>query len=88
MSNINALRPLKHYFLKDLMNFRQRPWAEYYEGYTFVIKITKIIQGNIQYETLKANISKISDIIHISYHTNLRCLNIMFYEHLYLCLDK
>jgi hypothetical protein len=25
MLNINALRPLKHYLPKDLMNFRQRP---------------------------------------------------------------
>jgi hypothetical protein len=25
MSNINALRPLKHYFPKDLMNFGRRP---------------------------------------------------------------
>jgi hypothetical protein len=24
MLNVNALRPLKHYFLKDLMNFGQR----------------------------------------------------------------
>jgi hypothetical protein len=25
MLNINALRPLKHYLPKDLMNFRRRP---------------------------------------------------------------
>jgi hypothetical protein len=25
MLNINALRPLKHYLLKDLMNFGRRP---------------------------------------------------------------
>jgi hypothetical protein len=24
MLNVNALRPLKHYFLKDLMNFGRR----------------------------------------------------------------
>jgi hypothetical protein len=53
MLNINALRPLKHYFPKDLMNFGRRPWAEYYEGFTFVIKITKIIQSNVQCKTLK-----------------------------------
>jgi hypothetical protein len=88
MLNINALRPPKHYFHKGLMNFGRRSRAEYYEGYTFVIKITKLIQSNMQCEILKMNISKISDIIHISYHMNLRCLNIMFYEHLYLCLDK
>src|SRR6187455_1658742 len=34
MLNINALRPLKHYFLKDLMNFGRRPRAKYYEGFT------------------------------------------------------
>jgi hypothetical protein len=37
-----------------------------------------IIQGNVQCEILKINISEISDIIHISYYMNLRCLNIMF----------
>jgi hypothetical protein len=41
MLNINALRPLKHYLPKDLMNFGRRPRAEYYEGFTFVIKLTK-----------------------------------------------
>jgi hypothetical protein len=41
MLNINALRPLKHYFPKDLMNFGRRPRAKYYEGFTFVIKLTK-----------------------------------------------
>jgi hypothetical protein len=41
MLNINALCPLKHYLPKDLMNFWQRPWVTYYEGYTFVIKITE-----------------------------------------------
>ena len=41
MLNINALRPLKHYLPKDLMNFGRRPRVEYHEGYTFVIKLTK-----------------------------------------------
>jgi hypothetical protein len=41
MLYINALRPLKHYLPKDLMNFGQRPRVEYHEGYTFVIKFTK-----------------------------------------------
>jgi hypothetical protein len=41
MLNINALRPLKHYLPKDLMDFGRRPRAEYYEGFTFVIKLTK-----------------------------------------------
>jgi hypothetical protein len=41
MLNINALRPLKHYLLKDLMNFGRRPQAEYYEGFTLVVKLTK-----------------------------------------------
>jgi hypothetical protein len=36
---------------------------------------------------LKINISKINDIIRISYYMNLKCYNIMFI-HLYLCLDK
>jgi hypothetical protein len=76
--NINVLRPLKHYLPKDLMNFGRRPRAEYYEGFTFVIKLTKIIQSNIKCETLKINILEINDIIRISYYMNLRCLNIMF----------
>jgi hypothetical protein len=41
MLNINALRPLKHYLPKDLMNFERRPWVEYHEGRIFVIKFTK-----------------------------------------------
>jgi hypothetical protein len=76
--NINALRPLKHYLPKDLMNFGRRPRAEYYEAFTFVIKLTKIIQSNIKCETLKINTSEINDIIYISYYMNLRCLNIIF----------
>ena len=39
MLNINALRPLKHYFPKDLMNFGRRSWAKYHEGHTFVIRL-------------------------------------------------
>ena len=77
MLNINALRPLKHYLPKNLMNFGRRPWAEYYEGFTFVVKLIKIIQSNVQCEILKIDISEIK-IIHISYYINLRCLNIMF----------
>jgi hypothetical protein len=72
MLNINALRPLKHYLPKDLMNFGRRPRAEYYEGFTFIIKLTKIIQSNIKCETLKINTSEINDIIYISYYMNLR----------------
>jgi hypothetical protein len=37
MLNNNALRPLKHYLLKDLMNFGRRPRAGYHEGHTFVV---------------------------------------------------
>jgi hypothetical protein len=33
MLNNNALRRLKHYFPKDLMNFGRRPRTEYHEGY-------------------------------------------------------
>ena len=73
MLNINALHPLKHYLPKDLMNFGRRSRAEYYEGFTFVIKLTKIIQSNIKCETLKINTSEINDIIRISYYMNLRC---------------
>jgi hypothetical protein len=78
MLNINVLRPLKHYLPKDLMNFGRRPRTEYYEGFTFVIKLTRIIQSNIKCETLKINTSEINDIIRIFYYMNLRCLNIMF----------
>ena len=72
MLNINALRLLKHYLLKDLMNFGRRPRAEYYEGLTFVVKLIKIIQSNVQCEILKIDISEIK-IIHISYYMNLKC---------------
>ena len=78
MLNINALRPLKHYLPKDLMNFGRRPRAEYYEGFPFVIKLIKIIQSNVKHETLKINTLKINDIIHISYYMNLRYLNTTF----------
>jgi hypothetical protein len=60
------------------MNFGRRPRAKYYEGFTFVIKRTKIIQNNIKYETLKINTSEINDINYISYYMNLRYLNIIF----------
>jgi hypothetical protein len=49
MLNINALRTLKHYLPKDLMNFGRRPWAKYYEGHTFVIRLVK--QYEIKYKT-------------------------------------
>jgi hypothetical protein len=38
MLNVNALRPLKHYLPKDLMNFERRSRAKYHEGHTFVIR--------------------------------------------------
>jgi hypothetical protein len=38
--NNNVLRPLKHCFPKDLMNFGRRPRIEYHEGHTFVIGYT------------------------------------------------
>jgi hypothetical protein len=40
MLNNNALRPLKHYFPKDLMNFGRRSRTEYHEGHTFVVRQT------------------------------------------------
>jgi hypothetical protein len=78
MLSINALRPLKHYLPKELMNFGRRPRAEYYEGFTFIIKLAKIIQSNIKCETLKINTSEVNEIIYISYYMNLRYLNIIF----------
>jgi hypothetical protein len=78
MLNINALRPPKHYFHKDLMNFGRRSRAKYYEGFTFVINLIKIIQSKVKHETLKINTLKINDIIHISYYMNLRYLNTTF----------
>jgi hypothetical protein len=41
MLSINALRPLKHYLPKDLMNFGRRPRVRYHEDYTFVIILVK-----------------------------------------------
>jgi hypothetical protein len=41
MLNVNALRPLKHYLPKDLMNFGRRSRAKYHEGHTFVIRHKK-----------------------------------------------
>jgi hypothetical protein len=32
MLNVNVLRPLKHYFLEDLMNFGRRLQWDNYEG--------------------------------------------------------
>jgi hypothetical protein len=46
MLNNNDLRPLKHYFPKDLMNFGRRPRAECHKGHTFVTK-HKIIRNKI-----------------------------------------
>jgi hypothetical protein len=78
MLNINALRPPKHYLYNDLMNFGRRSWTWYYEGFTFVIKLIKIIQNKVKHETLKINTLKINDIIPISYYMNFRYLNTMF----------
>jgi hypothetical protein len=39
MLNVNALRPLKHYLPKDLMNFGRRSQVKYHEGHTFVIRL-------------------------------------------------
>jgi hypothetical protein len=36
MLNINALLPLKHYLLKDLMSFGRRSRVKYYEGFMLV----------------------------------------------------
>jgi hypothetical protein len=55
MLNINMLRPPKHYLHKDLMNFGRRSRAQYYEGFTFVIKLIKIIQSDVKHKTLKMN---------------------------------
>jgi hypothetical protein len=38
MLNNNALRLLKHYLPKDLMNFGRRPQTKYHEGHPFVIR--------------------------------------------------
>jgi hypothetical protein len=46
MSDVKALRPLKHYFPKDLMIFGRRLWIIYHEDCTFVIK-DKTIQNEI-----------------------------------------
>ena len=77
MLNISALRPLKHYLPKDLMNFGRRPRAEYYEGFTFVTKLIELIQSKVKHETLEINTLKINNIIHIYYYMNLRYLNTM-----------
>jgi hypothetical protein len=46
MLNAKALRPLKHYFPNDLMNFGRRLGIIYHEGHAFVIK-GKIMQNEI-----------------------------------------
>jgi hypothetical protein len=46
MLNIKALRPLKHYFPEDLMNFGRRSWMINYEGPTFVVR-SKIMRNKI-----------------------------------------
>jgi hypothetical protein len=43
MLNVNALRPLKHYFLKDLMNFGRRLKWHNYEGWIFLIEFLENI---------------------------------------------
>ena len=68
MLNVDALRPLKHYLLKDLMNFGRRPWAKYHEGHTFVIRLIR--QYKMKYKTLEKDVPKADNIIHIFYYTN------------------
>jgi hypothetical protein len=46
MLHVKALRPLKHYFLEDLMSFGRRSWMINYEGPTFVIR-SKIMRNKI-----------------------------------------
>jgi hypothetical protein len=65
MLNIDVLRPLKHYFPKDLMNFGRRLQWWNYEGITFVIKLLKVIWDNAGYKVLKISKLKINDIIYI-----------------------
>jgi hypothetical protein len=46
MLNVKALRPLKHYFLEDLMSFGRRLWMMNHEGPTFVLR-DKIMRNEI-----------------------------------------
>jgi hypothetical protein len=48
MLNVNALRPLKHYLPKDLMNFGRRSRVKYHEGHTFITRL--IQQCKIKYK--------------------------------------
>jgi hypothetical protein len=41
MLGINALRPLKHYLLRDLVIFGRRSRVKYYEDFIFVIILVK-----------------------------------------------
>jgi DNA-directed RNA polymerase delta subunit len=69
MLTVKALRPLKHYFPKDLMSFGRRLWIIYHEGRTFVIK-DKTIWNEIQ-DIKRYKISRINNIIHSFYNMNL-----------------
>jgi hypothetical protein len=68
MLNVKALRPLKHYFPKDLMSFGRRLWIIYHEGRTFVIK-DKTMWNEIQ-DIKRYKISRINNIIHSFYNVN------------------
>jgi hypothetical protein len=69
MLNVKTLRPLKHYFPKDLMSFGRRLWIIYHEGHTFVIK-DKTVWNEIQ-DMKRYKISGINNIIHSFYNVNL-----------------
>jgi hypothetical protein len=86
MLNINVLRPLKHYFPKDLMNFGRRLQRHNYEGYIFVIEFSKIIQNNIRHKTLNTSKLEVNNMIYISYKFKIFKYDVLV--HLYLCLVK
>jgi hypothetical protein len=77
MLNINALHPLRHHLHKDQMSFGRRSQTQYYEGFTFVIKLKELIQSKVKHETLEISALKINNIIHIYYYLNLRYLDTM-----------
>jgi hypothetical protein len=65
MLNINALRPSKYYLRKDQMSFGRRSQTQYYEGFTFVIKLMELIQSKVKHETLEINTLKITSFTYL-----------------------
>jgi hypothetical protein len=71
MLNVNALRSLKHYLPKDVMNFGRRSWAKIMKVWPSWLELWNNERQNIKYKTWRNNISKHINLFVYFHYTNL-----------------